>query len=165
VLPVRHDDPCRGSHRRGPQIPSSYGEALDASGRLLPLVLRDLMGPSRSHAGFGSRRGRLSHSHDRVRSETRNKPASPTRPVCSLSLGYLGAINFPPRHALHVILRSDKQTYSMLQHSQCARYSLSWGLGAYFIVRDQNGEKSREGAALPQALIRPLATAIVSRYF
>ena len=41
----------------------------------------------------------------------------------------------------------------MLQHSQCAR----WGLGAYFIVCDQNGEKSRESAALPQALICPLA--------
>ena len=75
----------------------------------MALVLLDLIGPSRSHAGFGSRRGMLSPSHDRVRSETRNKPASPTRPICSLSLGFLGAINFPPR--LRVILCSGKRTY------------------------------------------------------
>ena len=43
------------------------------SGHLLALVLLDLIGPSRSHAAFGSRRGKLSHSHDTVRSETRNK--------------------------------------------------------------------------------------------
>ena len=59
----------------------------------MALVLLDLIGPSRSHAAFGSRRGKLSHSHDTVRSETRNKPASPMRPIGSLSLGFLGAID------------------------------------------------------------------------
>ena len=109
-----------------------------ASGHLLALVLLDLIGPSRSHAAFGSRRGRLSHSHDRVRSETRNKPASPTRPICSLSLGFLGAINFPQGSLFASSCAAVSE--HTLQYSQCplfvrSRYNLSWGnLEPTFIV-------------------------------
>ena len=63
-----------------------------ASGHLLARVLLDLIGPRRSQAGFGSLRGRLSHSHDRVRSEMRNSPRSPMRPIRSLSRGSWGGI-------------------------------------------------------------------------
>lgn len=83
----------------------------------MALVLLDLIGPSRSHAAFGSRRGRLSHSHDRVRSETRNKPASPTRPICSLSLGFLGAINFPQGRLFASSCAAVSE--HTLQYSQC----------------------------------------------
>ena len=65
----------------------------------------------------GSRRGRLSSSHNRIRSETRNKPASPTRPICSVSLGFLGAINF----AQGRLFASSCAAVSehTLQYSQC----------------------------------------------
>lgn len=120
----------------------------------MALVLLDLIGPSRSHAAFGSRRGRLSHSHDRVRSETTNKPASPTRPICSLSLGFLGAINFPQGRLFASSCAAVSER--TLQYSQCpflvrSRYKPFMGkLGAYFY-------RVREGATLPQAFICPLA--------
>ena len=113
----------------------------------MALVLLDLIGPSRSHAGFGSRRGRLSPSHDRVRSETRNKPASPKRPICSL----LGAINFPQGRLFASSCAAVSE--HTLQYSQCplSRYNLSWGNLAL------NFYRVREGATLPQAFICPLA--------
>jgi len=119
----------------------------------LALVLLDLIGPSRSHAGFGSRRGRLSPSHDRVRSETRNKPASPTRPICSLSLGFLGAINFPQGSLFASSCAAVSE--HTLQYSQCPLLvrplqPFMGKLGAYFY-------RVREGATLPQAFICPLA--------
>jgi hypothetical protein len=74
----------------------------------LALVLLDLIRPSRSNAGFGSRRGRLSPSHDRIRSETRNKPAHRSG---RFALCPFGSHQFSSGQALRVILCSGKRTY------------------------------------------------------
>ena len=110
-----------------------------ASGHLLALVLLDLIGPSRSHAGFGSRRGRLSPSHDRVRSETKKQTSFTDAPDLLFVLRVLGSHHFSSEGRLFASSCAAVSEHT-LQYSQCpllvrSRYSLSWGnLAPTFIV-------------------------------
>jgi hypothetical protein len=103
----------------------------------LALVLLDLIDPSRSNAGFGSRRGRLSPSHDRIRSETRNKPAHRRGDLLCV-LRVLGSHQFSSGQPLRVILCSGKRTYFTILAApffSASRYNLSWGnLARTYIV-------------------------------